>query len=258
MALVKLAFDEDLCLVTLDNPPVNVLSLQMARDLRAALSDIAARTDVSAVIVTGAGSKAFVAGGDIREFPEFIANGTAKQAALEFDEVLQRLHQLPLPTIAAIGGHALGGGCELALACDFRIAEMQVRLGFPEITLGVLPGAGGTQRLPRLIGVARAKRMILSGQPVSAAEALQIGLVDEVVGQGEAIPAAKRFADLFRGKSRIALRLAKRAVDEGLEHTLAEGLALEAERFGEAFTSEDALEGVTAFMEKRAAQFRHR
>lgn len=255
MELVHLSTEEGIATITIDNPPVNVLSREVARQLDAKIEAIEKDASVFAVIVTGAGKKAFMAGGDIKEFPQYIDEGIAEEAALEFDEILTRLGLLPVPVIAALQGHALGGGCELALACDFRFAEPGCLIGQPEITLGVLPGAGGTQRLPRLIGFSRAKRLVLTGEPISAETALRWGLVDEVVGTGEVLSEARKFAKVFTTKSKVALRLAKQALVEGIEQSLAEGLRLEAKLFGDALASDDAKEGIAAFMEKRAPRF---
>lgn len=257
MTLVHLEIDDGIALLTLDNPPVNVFSVQMGKDLRAAVAEIERTGNVYTVVVTGAGEKAFVAGGDIKEFPHFFEQDSAAQAATVFHDALQALHSIAVPTVATIRGHALGGGCELALACDFRIAEQHCKLGFPEITLGVFPGAGGTQRLSRLIGVARAKRMIFTGEPIQALEALSIGLVDEVTEQGNGMEATKRFLTKFADKSRVALRFAKQAIDGGLHLSLDEGLKLETQLFGEVFRTADAREGVAAFIAKRRPTFTH-
>lgn len=257
MSLVRVQFDEGIALMTLDNPPVNVLSIEMANDIHEALLEVNQHDDTCALLVTGAGEKAFVAGGDIKEFPQFIEQNSAEQAANRFHETLQALHSLTIPTVAVMRGHALGGGCELALACDFRIVERHCLLGFPEITLGVFPGAGGTQRLARLVGVARAKRLILTGESIGAEQALAIGLVDEVAETSAGLVIAKKFVTAFQDKSRVALRMAKQAIDGGLDCSLADGLKLEARLFGQIFQSADAKEGVSAFLQKRRPIFTH-
>lgn len=258
MGSVQVEIRDAVAIMTITNPPVNVLSVEIGRLLSEAVDALAMADDVLAVIVTGAGNKAFMAGADIKEFPQYIADQTGEMMALAFDDAMTRLHRLHKPTIAALNGVTLGGGCELALACDFRIAEEQVIIGLPEVKLGLFPGAGGTQRLPRLIGASRAKELILTGEPISAAEAYRIGLVNRVVPQGEAVSAALEFAGLFRQRSRVAVARAKQAIDDGLERDLDSGLRLEAKLFGEAFGTEDVREGVTAFMEKRAPVWHHR
>ncbi|MCL6516568.1 MAG: enoyl-CoA hydratase/isomerase family protein [Alicyclobacillus sp.] len=242
----------------MDNPPLNVLSREMGAKLRAAVEEAAGREDVVALVVTGAGDRAFVAGANIKEFPPLLAEGGAEELALELDASLDALAACRKPTIAALNGVTLGGGLELALACDFRIAESQVQLGFPEVKLGLFPGAGGTQRLPRLVGVSRAKAMIFTGEPISAEEAHRIGLVDQLVETGQAVEAAVRFAQVFRSRSLTTLALAKEAIDRGLDMTLADGIRNEAHLFGEVFRTQDAAEGVRAFLEKRPPQFNNR
>ncbi len=258
MPEVHLERIDELAVITLDNPPMNVLSLEMSQKIAAVVAELEADKSVVAVILTGAGNRAFMAGADIKEFTGFIALQKAGEAATVFDDTMQRLHRLSKPTIAALNGYTLGGGCELALACDFRIAEEQVQIGFPEVKLGLFPGAGGTQRLPRLIGESRAKELILTGESISANKALEIGLVNRVVPAGQAVAAAKEFASVFRERSQVSIGLAKRAIDEGLDGTLDDGLKLEARLFGEVFSAEDVAEGVNAFLEKRAPKFRHR
>jgi enoyl-CoA hydratase len=258
MGNVHVQIDDGVAILTLDNPPLNVLSTEMGQKILEAVERIEQDDTVFAVIVTGAGERAFMAGADIKEFPKFIEDGNAEQMALAFDEVMNRLQRLPKPTVAALNGITLGGGCELSLACDFRIAEQQVVIGLPEIKLGVFPGAGGTQRLARLIGPSRAKELIFSGDPIPAETALQIGLVNRVVPTRCALSAAREFVEKFREKSRVAIARAKQAIDGGLDLPLEEGIRLEARLFGEAFGTEDAKEGITAFIEKRPPRFVHR
>jgi enoyl-CoA hydratase len=258
MGNVHVQVDDGVAVLTLDNPPLNVLSTDMGQKIREAVERIEQDDAIYAVIVTGAGERAFMAGADIKEFPKYIENGNAEAMALAFDEVMNQLQRLPKPTVAALNGITLGGGCELSLACDFRIAEQQVVIGLPEIKLGVFPGAGGTQRLARLIGPSRAKEMIFTGEPISAETALQIGLVNRVVPTGSALSAAREFVQVFRERSLAAIARAKQAIDGGLDLSLEEGIRLEAKLFGEAFRTEDAKEGISAFIEKRAPRFVHR
>ena len=236
--------DDGLAVVTLDNPKVNALSaalLDQLRDVARGLSDDPPR----AVLVTG-GPKVFAAGADISEFggPE-----EAERVGASFLDALEAVAAIPRVTIAAVGGYALGGGCELALACDLRIASARARFGQPEILLGIIPGGGGTQRLARLVGPARAKDMIFSGRQVTADEALQIGLVDRVVPADEFEVAALAWAEEFAAGPGAVAGLAKAAIDQGLDLELAEGLRLEQDRFIESFRTEDSQIGVASFRE---------
>lgn len=250
--------EEGYAVITVDNPPLNVMSEQVGRELGECVDEIAEDPEVVAVIVTGAGTRAFMAGADIKEFPQRMKPGAAGEMSRQLHEVLNRLDDLPKPTIAAIRGYALGGGLELALACDMRIAGESAQLGVPEVKLGLFPGAGGTQRLPRLVGEAKAKEMMFTGDPVSAAEARQIGLVNQVVPDDQVMEAAKNLAKTITQRSLMSLGRIKRLVDQGLEQSLKEGLQLEAQLFDEIFQTEDVREGVQAFLEKRAPNFKHR
>src|SRR3954470_848033 len=236
--------DDGVAVVRLDNPKVNALSMELLKQLEAA-ADTLTDDPPGAVVVTG-GDRLFAAGADISEF------GGPDEAARIGDLFLRALcavADIPRATIAAISGAALGGGCELALACDFRIASTRAKFGQPEILLGIIPGGGGTQRLPRLIGPARAKDMIFSGRQVAAEEALRIGLVDEVVEPGALFDRAiERAAELASGAV-VAQGLAKRAIDRGLDITLGGGLDLEQQLFVEVFTTDDAQAGVSSFLE---------
>ncbi|MEY2449535.1 MAG: hypothetical protein QOH79_3011 [Acidimicrobiaceae bacterium] len=236
--------DDDVAVLRLDNPKVNALSMDVLRQLEAAALTL---TDdpPGAVVVTG-GDRLFAAGADIAEFG---GPDEAERIGDLFLRALGAVADIPRATIAAISGVALGGGCELALACDFRIASTRARFAQPEILLGIIPGGGGTQRLPRLIGPARAKDMIFTGRQVGAEEALRIGLVDEVV-EPDALHdrAMARAAELARGAV-LAQGLAKRAIDRGLDITLGGGLDLEQQLFVEVFESDDAQAGVTSFLE---------
>jgi enoyl-CoA hydratase len=247
--------DDDVAVLRLDNPKVNALSMEVLRQLEAAAITL---TDdpPGALVVTG-GDRLFAAGADIAEFG---GPDEAERIGELFLRTLGAIADIPRATIAAVSGVALGGGCELALACDFRIASTRARFAQPEILLGIIPGGGGTQRLPRLIGPARAKDMIFSGRQVGAEEALRIGLVDEVV-EPEALHdrAIARAAELATGAV-LAQGLAKRAIDRGLDITLGGGLDLEQQLFIEVFESDDAQAGVTSFLEHGAgkAKFRGR
>jgi enoyl-CoA hydratase len=252
--------EDGVAVIVIDNPPVNTLSSAVIEQLETVAGEVDRDGEVVAVIITGAGNKAFVAGGNIKEFPEWMNKGMeyAEARSLWLQHPLNKMDQLSKPTIAAINGFALGGGCELALACDLRIAEEQVLIGLPEIKLGLFPGAGGTQRLPRLIGEGKAKEMMFTGEPVTAKEAKHIGLVNEVVPQGQALAKAKELARRISLYSLPALSLMKKAIHKGSSLPLEEGLKVEANYFGEVFQTEDIREGVEAFIEKRTPKFIHR
>ena len=236
--------DDGVAVVRLDNPKVNALSGALLRQLEDVAVDL---TDdpPGAVVVTG-GDRVFAAGADISEFG---GADEAERIGENFLRALGAVADIPRATIAAVSGVALGGGCELALACDFRIASTRARFAQPEILLGIIPGGGGTQRLPRLVGPAKAKDMILTGRQVDAEEALRIGLVDEVVEPDELeARALARAAELASGPV-LAHGLAKRAIDRGLDITLGGGLDLEQQLFVEVFTTDDAQAGITSFLE---------
>ncbi|MEH7526378.1 enoyl-CoA hydratase [Bacillus sp. JJ1503] len=243
--------------IVIDNPPVNVLSAGVLEQLNLVIDEIESDSEIKAVIITGEGDKAFVAGGDIKGFPEWMGKGMeeAKQKSLWLQEPLNKIESLSRPTIVAINGVALGGGCELALCCDIRIAEEQIKIGLPEIKLGLFPGAGGTQRLPRLVGKAKAKEMIFTGEPLTAEEAKEIGLVNHVVPRGKSFEKALELAKSISSFSLPALTFAKRSIDIGCEQPLHEGLVTEAENFGHVFQTNDVKEGVEAFIQKREPKF---
>jgi enoyl-CoA hydratase len=254
---LRLSIDDGVATVTIHRPEKrNALNAQVRRELVDALDALAADPDVRVVILTGAGDRAFVAGADIGEFAE--RSPLEQRAAMEGRRVFEVLADHPKPTIAALNGYALGGGCELALACDLRIAARSARLGQPEVALGLLPGGGGTQRLPRLVGLGRAMRMILTGDLVDAEEAARIGLVDEVVDDDALTERARAVATRIAAHSPVAIKLIKQAVRAAAELPLSAGLALERELFITAFASEDRAEGVAAFLEKRTPAFRGR
>jgi enoyl-CoA hydratase/carnithine racemase len=235
--------DDGVAVVRLDNPKVNAISAAVRRQLLAAAEALAADPP-GAVVVTG-GDRIFAAGADIAEFETVDVDSVGDS----FHQTLDAWAELPRVTIAAISGYALGGGCELALACDFRMASEKAKLGQPEILLGIIPGGGGTQRLSRLVGPARAKDIVLSGRQVGADEALAMGLVDWVVPHEELFDrAVVKAAEYARGPL-AAHALAKRAIDRGLDGSLAEGLALEKRLFPEVFATEDARIGVRSFLE---------
>lgn len=251
---VQLSRIDELALITFDRPEVlNALNFELLRDLGAAIDQVAGG-DARALLVTGAGSRAFCAGADVKELMDRSLAATRQGAALG-QAIFAKLDVLPIPSIALINGYAFGGGLELALACTFRIALPGARLGLPEIKRGLIPGYGGTQRLPRLIGEARALEMILTGRTVMAEEALRIGLVNRVVDR-DMLGAGVSFAREMTCFSLPALGFARDAVRRGLPTSLREGLAIEADLNTLAFQTADAAEGMTAFLDKRQPVFR--
>ena len=251
---VQLSRIDELALMTFDRPEVlNALKFELLRDLGAAIDQVAGG-DARALLVTGAGSRAVCAGADVKELMDRSLAATRQGAALG-QAIFAKLDVLPIPSIALINGYAFGGGLELALACTFRIALPGARLGLPEIKRGLTPGYGGTQRLPRLIGEARALEMILTGRTVMAEEALRIGLVNRVVDR-DMLGAGVSFAREMACFSLPALGFARDAVRRGLPTSLREGLAIEADLNTLAFQTADAAEGMTAFLDKRQPVFR--
>lgn len=256
MSLVRFESDGPVAVITLDKPPVNALSNGLISDLVAAIEE-AASDDIRAVVVTGAPH--FAAGADITEFKSAMeAGGSGAGLGVVLGEALQRMTALPKPVIAAVRGYALGGGLELAMACDLRILAEGAKVGQPEIKLGVIPGAGGTQRLARLIGVGRTRDLVFTGRMIDAATALDWGLADRLVPDDQLDDAARALARELATGATAAIAIAKRVIDEGFSMPLEEALALEADGFREAFATDDAVEGVDAFLAKRSPDFRGR
>jgi enoyl-CoA hydratase/carnithine racemase len=240
--------------IELDNQPLNLVTGEMMERLDDVLGELARDREVRAVVVTGAGARAFCAGSDVKEF-EALAGRVAQGKLLYEKYVYRKLAELPVPTIAAIEGDALGGGLELALCCDLRIASARARLGMPEVRLGVIPGSGGTQRLPAVVGPARAKELILVGELISAQRAEQIGLVNAVVDEGEALAAAIDMAQRIAQRGPVAVREAKRLIERAGDRDLDAGLAAELDASDRVFASDDMLEGARAFFAKRPPDF---
>src|SRR5437016_10764241 len=244
--------------ITLNRPKVlNALSKKTWEDLKAAFEDAQDDAAVRGVILTGAGDKAFIAGADISEIAQ-ISAVEAEQSSTFGQGVLNLIENLGKPVIAAVNGFALGGGCETAMACTIRIAAEHAKFGQPEVKLGFLPGGGGTQRLPRLVGRGRALQLILSGEMISAQEAYRIGLVNEVVPAAELITRAEAILKQISANAPVAVKFSLEAANKGMDTSQAEGFALEASYFGICAATEDKKEGTSAFLEKRAPQFHGR
>ena len=241
---------------TINRPKVlNALNAKTVFELMAVFSKVKNESKVSGVILTGEGEKAFVAGADIGELAQQKPI-SGKEFALRGQHVFDFIENLGKPVIAAVNGYALGGGCELAMSCNIRIASESAKFGQPEVNLGIIPGYGGTQRLPRLVGIGRAMELILSGEVIDAREAYRIGLVNKVVPAKELVPAAREILQKIMSKGPVAVRLAMEAINHGMRMPLSEGLLLEADLFGLACATEDMHEGTKAFIEKRKAKFK--
>lgn len=257
MAFTSLLFDvrDRVATITVNRPErLNALDDATMGELEEAIALVERREDIGGALVTGAGAKAFVAGADITELSrQGPLDGRAR--ALRGQAVFRRFERSPKPVIAAVNGYALGGGCELALACHIRLASENARFGLPEVTLGIAPGYGGTQRLPRLVGRGRALQLMLTGEMVDAAEAYRIGLVNAVHPAAELVAAAERMLQRILAQGPVAVALCLTAVDRGLDASLDEGLALEADHFGLLASTGDMREGMQAFLEKRPARF---
>jgi enoyl-CoA hydratase len=252
---IRVERDGAIAILTIDRQKVlNALNHEVVAELDQSVEELGADSEVRGVVITGAGEKAFVAGADIAEMRDLDRKGAIRLATTG-QAVLSKIERLPKPVIAAINGYALGGGCELALACDVRVAAESAKLGQPEVTLGIIPGYGGTQRLSRLVGKGKAKELIFSGSMIDAQEALRIGLVEHVVPREEVLAKAIELAKTMAGQGPLAVAAAKRAIDHGLDISLVEGLRYEADQFGDTFETKDKLEGTSAFLEKRKPSF---
>jgi enoyl-CoA hydratase len=242
--------------ITIDRQRVlNALSTAVIDELRQAVLEVKHDNAIRVVIITGAGEKAFVAGADIKELAQ-LGPAEAREYAQRGQHVFDLIQNMGKPVIAAVNGYALGGGCELAMACTFRFAADTAMFGQPEIDLGLIPGYGGTQRLARLVGAARALDLILTGRRIKGPEALEIGLVDRVVSGGDLMKEVRDFASVLAAKPPLAIRAAIQSVTRGVELPLADGQFIEASLFGLVASSEDMLEGTRAFLEKRAPSFK--
>lgn len=257
MAYENIVFDvaDGIATITFNRPKaLNALNGHLLDELAAALDAIEADEQIRVLILTGAGEKSFVAGADISELATFNTL-QGKLFATKGQGIISRLQNLAIPVIAAVNGFALGGGSEMALACDFIYASENAMFGLPEITLGIIPGFGGTQRLPRLIGTNRAKEMIFTGKMITAAEAERIGMVNRVVPQASLIEETRTVAKAIAAKGKVSLRAAKQAINSGINVDLATGCRIEVDAFAICMASEDGKEGTRAFMEKRKPTF---
>ena len=244
---VRLDVEAGVGTIRLERPPMNALSRQVQEEIREAALEAAARSDVRAVVVYG-GPKVFAAGADIKEMAE-MSYQDMLVASVPLQSAFTAVAQIPKPVVAAVTGYALGGGCELALCCDLRVIGDNAKMGQPEILLGIIPGAGGTQRLPRLVGPSRAKELIFTGRFVGAEEALRIGLADRVVAPDDVYTEALALAQQLAAGPQLALRAAKQAIDAGLGSDLATGLELERLNFAGLFATDDRTVGMVSFVE---------
>ena len=250
---IKIEISDGVAVLTLNRPEVrNALDFVTWDEIRAGMRALRDDNSVHVIIITGAGGKAFASGADIRALH---ARTVGEQMCSETNDILYEISSHKKPVIAAIDGYALGGGCELAMACDIRVASEKAKFGQPEVNLGIIPGFGGTQRLPRLIGKGMAKYLIMTGEHISAQEALRIGLVQKVVAPEELTAEAERIAKLIVSKAPVAVRMAKCAVNVAENTDMASGVAYEAEAYTTCFQASDRVEGMTAFLEKREASF---
>lgn len=241
--------------ITINRPKVlNALNKETMVELKDVVRMIGTDSDIKVVIITGSGQKSFVAGADISEMQGMSAL-EGREWGKYSQDVFNEVENLPQPVIAAVNGYALGGGCELAMSCDIRIASDNARFGQPEVLLGVIPGFAGTQRLPRLVGKGRAKELLFTGKQIDAVEACRIGLVNSIVPLDKLMDTAKEMANLIMERGSIAVRLCKAAVNEGLDMDFESGQAYEREVFGLCFATEDQKEGMRAFVEKRKPAF---
>ncbi|MGL4109439.1 short-chain-enoyl-CoA hydratase [Clostridium sp. LP20] len=249
---VILEKEDHLAIVTINRPKaLNALNSETLKDLDTVIANLEEDNNIYAVILTGAGEKSFVAGADIAEMKD-LNEEEGKAFGILGNNVFRRLENLSKPVIAAISGFALGGGCELAMACDIRIASEKAKFAQPEAGLGITPGFGGTQRLPRIVGLGKAKEMIYTCAMVKADEALRIGLVNKVVPLENLMEEAKAMASAIIANAPIAVKLCKDAINRGMQVDIDKAIVIEAEDFGKCFSSEDQTEGMTAFLERRA------
>ncbi|WBW98556.1 short-chain-enoyl-CoA hydratase [Oceanirhabdus sp. W0125-5] len=254
---IKLSIENGIATITMDRPQaLNALNSQTLKELNSIIDEVECNDDIRVLIITGSG-KSFVAGADISEMKD-LNSVQGRKFGLLGNKIFRRLELLEKPVIAAVNGFALGGGCELAMACDIRIASSKAKFGQPEVSLGITPGFGGTQRLARLVGIGKAKELIFTGDMVRADEALRIGLVNNVVEPDELMNVAKEMAEKIKNNAPIAVAYSKVAINRGVEVDIETGLMYEGEVFGSCFSTEDQKEGMSAFLEKREKSFKNR
>jgi enoyl-CoA hydratase len=251
---VTVELREQVAVVAIDHPPVNLLHPDVAEQIAAAVDELAQRTDVRCLVITGTG-RHFVGGGDLR-FVQTLDARAAERYVTAIQAMQLGLSRIPQPVIAAVNGTALGGGCELAMACDIRISADDALWGQPEVTLGIIPGAGGTQNLPRLVGPGRAKQLVFTGERITAQRALEIGLVDEVVAPDLVLDTAVAMGQTIAANAPLAVRAAKRAIDLGMQMSIEDALRVEASLFAPLVDTEDFAEGTAAFFAKQRPQFK--
>lgn len=254
---ITLEKEGNIAIITINRPKaLNALNSETLKDLDLAITSIENDNNIYCVILTGAGEKSFVAGADISEMKDLDSKG-GEEFGLLGNKVFRRLENLDKPVIAAISGFALGGGCELAMACDIRIASEKAKFAQPEAGLGITPGFGGTQRLPRIVGLGKAKELIYTCAMINAEEALRIGLVNKLVPLENLMEEARKMATTICANAPIAVKLCKDAINRGMQVDIDKAIEVEAEDFGKCFDSEDQLEGMTAFLERRAKNFKN-
>lgn len=251
---VHFRIDDRIATVTVDRPPVNALNRQVEDEMEEVFEELGTLSEVGVVIITGGGKKAFMAGADIKAILEK-GPKEAHEMSASTQRVLSKVEAFNRVVIAAVNGLALGGGCEVALACDIRVADESAVFGFPEVGLGLLPGAGGTQRLARIVGIGKAKELILTGDPIEASEAKRIGLVEKTAPHGESVKEAIKMAERVLQRGPKAVTNAKKAINRSLDLVLADGLRMETQLFSELFQTAEVYEGVTAFLKKRKPNF---
>ena len=258
MEYIRCEYKGAVAVVTIDRPKaLNALNPDVLKELYEVMDGLDNNASVRAVIVTGAGEKAFVAGADIAQMSA-LTKAEGEAFGKLGNDVFRKLETLPVPTIAAINGFALGGGCELAMSCDIRLASETAVFGQPEVGLGITPGFSGTQRLPRRVGVAKAKELLFSGRMITAAEAEKIGLVNAVYPAEELMNATMEMAKSFTKNAPVAIKYVKASVDRGMQMDIDGGIALENELYAMCFATEDCKEGLSAFLEKRPAEFKNK
>ncbi len=255
LKFIKLKVEEGVAIITIDRPPVNALSTETMTEINTVLESCEKDSQVKVLVVTGGGSFAFVAGADVKEINTINSEAEGARLAADGQKIINRIENSKKPVIAAINAVCLGGGNELALACHIRVCSDRAKFGQPEINLGIIPGFGGTQRLARLCGIARARELCLTGDIITAQEAFRIGLVNKVVPDSEVLKQALGIAKKIASKGQIAVQLIQEAIWGGFEKPLKEALELEAKLFGKACATDDKKEGVKAFLEKRQPKF---